>query len=476
VDAQGRKFSTNTEAEGRFHSKWLNMMLPRLYLARNLLREDGVIFVSIDDNEAKNLKVLCDDIFGEEQFIAQLIWKSRQQKDNRNTTGASVDHEYVLCYGKKLRGETRDLSQYSNPDNDPRGDWTSSNMVGLATQDRRPNLHYDLIDPTTGINYGRPRLGWRYDQNTMFRLIAEQRILWPASPEGRPRRKAFLTELKEEFTGFSSIIAEDVYTKHGTEEGNGLFGANLMDFPKPVTLIQQLLEQGSELDSITLDFFSGSCTTAHAVLDFNRQDGGTRKFIRVQLPEPCDENSEAFKAGYKTIAEIGKERIRRVIKKLNDEDSGKLDLGGDKKPDRGFRVYKLDRSNFKIWDSEQAAQAPGGLAKQLEMHELHIDPMAAQEDILYELLLKAGFPLTIKVEKVKMAGKDVFSIADGKLMICLERAITKELIKALADTGSAQVICLDEGFKANDQLKTNAVQTFKARRKGKESEIVFRTV
>ena len=208
----------------------------------------------------------------------------------------------------------------------------------------------------------------------------------------------------------------------------------------------------------------------------NKEDGGNRKFIMVQLPEPCDENSEAFKAGYTTIAEIGKERIRRVIKKLNDEDKGKLDLSDGKKPDRGFRVYKLGRSNFKVWDSEQAAQAHGRLAKQLELHELHIDPKAAQEDILYELLLKAGFPLATKVEKVKMAGKDVLSVADGGLLICLERDITKELVKAMAAAAPAQVICLDEGFKANDQLKTNAVQTFKARNKGKASETIFRTV
>ncbi len=171
VDGEGLKLTSNSETSGRYHSKWLSMMYPRLFLARNLLREDGVIFVSIDDHEVHNLRHLMDEVFGEEQFIAQFVWKSRQQKDNRNITGASIDHEYVLCYGRRVRGEQRDTSQYSNPDNDPRGPWTSANMVGLATADRRPNLHYDLIDPATGINYGRPRLGWRYDKNTMARLV-----------------------------------------------------------------------------------------------------------------------------------------------------------------------------------------------------------------------------------------------------------------------------------------------------------------
>jgi adenine-specific DNA-methyltransferase len=263
------------------------------------------------------------------------------------------------------------------------------------------------------------------------------------------------------------------------EELRGLLGAqNLLEYPKPVQLIAKLICSVRDEKAIVCDLFSGSCTTAHAVYAMNKLDGGSRKFIMVQLPELCDKMSEAYKAGYKTIADIGKERIRRVITKLNEEDSGKLALDNIKKQDRGFRVYKLARSNFKVWDSEQAAQAPEAFAKQLELHELHIDPHAAHEDILYELLLKAGFPLTTKVKTAQMAGKEVFSIADGGLLICLEREITKELIKAMADADPLQVICLDEGFKANDQLKANAVQTFKARNQSKDKEagIVFRTV
>ena len=344
VDDEGKKFATNTPNEGRFHTKWLNMMYPRLYLSRNLLKEDGVIFISIDDNEVNNLRKLCDEIFGEESFIAQFIWKSRQQKDNRNVTGTSIDHEYVLCYGRRLRGDERKLDQYSNPDNDPRGPWNSANMVGLLPEDKRPNCHYDLVDPKSGINYGKPKLGWRYDNKTMAKLIEENRILWPSSIDGRPRRKVFLNELQNKYAGYSSIIGQDIYTKHGTEEMNNLFGLPVMEFPKPSKLICELVEQGSDTDNIILDFFAGSCTTAHAVIDLNQEDGGNRKFVMVQLPEPCKESSEAFKAGYKTIAEIGKERIRRVIKKMQEEQDNKAKQAKSK---LGFKVLKFDKSNFR---------------------------------------------------------------------------------------------------------------------------------
>ena len=205
-DEAGNRMVANTEANGRFHSDWLSMMYPRLKLARNLLRDDGVIFISIDDNEQANLKRMCDEVFGEDKFIACFIWKSRQNKDNRSVNGTSKDHEYILCYGKSLRGALRDTGQYSNPDNDHRGLWTSANMVGLATADRRPNLHYDLINPSTGVNYGRPEMGWRYDRNTMARLIAENCILWPNSNEGRPHRKAFHNDLGSDFTGLSTFF------------------------------------------------------------------------------------------------------------------------------------------------------------------------------------------------------------------------------------------------------------------------------
>lgn len=537
VDAEGRQFSTNTEAEGRFHSKWLNMMLPRLYLARNLLKEDGVICVSISDHEVAALRTIMNDIFGQENFISQIVWKSRQFPDARAKTHVSTDHEYVVVFTKSdtrgFRGIERDESKFANPDSDERGDWMSRSILGLATRDQRPNLHYPIVDPVTGNSFEPPpTTGWRYARERMESLIREGRIIFPATAEGRPREKKFRAELMDEFVSFPSIV-DDVYTSHGTAEVRDIFGFQIFDFPKPSDLIRRFVDQLAQEDDIILDFFSGSCTTAHAVLDMNKQDGGNRKFIMVQLPEPCDEKSEAFKAGYKTIADIGKERIRRVVKKLeeteprmdaNERESKQSQLFSDSEirvhsrplaVPPGFKVFKLDRSNFKVWDSEQAAKAPEAVAKQLELHEQHIDPNAGQDDILYELLLKAGFPLTTKIEKLYLVdGKlqkeeplinanerqskkspensrpfasirgsnspvpSVFSVADGALLICLEREITKELIKAMADVDPLQVICLDEGFKANDQLKANAVQTFKARSQGKDKEagIVFRTV
>ena len=268
------------------HSKWLSFMSKRLRVAKRLLSDRGVIFISIDDNEQANLKLLCDEVFGNEHFICNFIWKSRQNKDNRNITGVSIDHEYVICYGKTIglrsfAGAERKTNGYTNPDNDPRGPWTSANMVGLATESARPNLHYDLIDPTTGINYGRPQKGWRYDRNTMARLISEDRILWPDSPNGRPRKKSFLSEISEVLPGFASIVGNDVYTRTATVEQNEIFGNIPFDFPKPVSLIKELLSQTTANASIVLDFFAGSGTTLHAVMQLNKEDGGRRQCILV---------------------------------------------------------------------------------------------------------------------------------------------------------------------------------------------------
>ena len=281
------------------HEKWLCMMWPRLHLLKELLADDGVIFVSIDDNEQHHLRMLMDEIFGVESFLAELVWKSRQNKDNRNVTGVSIDHEYILCYGTSLRGEERKVGQYSNPDSDPRGDWASGNMVGLATEESRPNLHFDLINPDTGINYGCPSRGWRYDQARIAELIWESRVLWPDKPEGRPRVKVFLKDLKNRFTGFSSIVGDGVYTRSGTREIEEIFGSRVFEFPKSYELVQQLILQGCPNDGIVLDSFAGSGTTAHAVLALNKEDGGNRKFILVE----CEDYADTLTA----------ERLRRAI-------------------------------------------------------------------------------------------------------------------------------------------------------------------
>ena len=459
ADAEGRKFGTNTDADGRFHSKWMNMMYPRLYLARNLLRDDGLIFISIDDGEIDNLRKLCNEVFGEEAFIAQLIWKSRVSEDTRSKTGVSTDHEYILCYGASseavLRGAQKDLSKFANPDNDPRGPWRSADLTGLATKEARPNLHYDLIDPATGINYGCPPKGWRFDRNTMSVRIAENRILWPISPTGRPRHKSFVNEMESQFKNLTSVIIK-VSTAQGTRELIDLFGTDILAFPKPSSLLRILVEQVAKDDDVILDFFAGSGTTAHAVLDLNRQDGGNRKFILVQLPEPTG------RTDYPTIADITKERVRRVIAKLDAEDAGKLDLDGAGRQDRGFRVFKLAESNFHAWNADLPHEA-ARLETQLEMHVEHIRQGRTGQDILFELLLKSGLPLTTPIAAVTLAGQTVYSVAGGALLICLERELTLESIRAMADERPQRVLCLDAGFAGNDQLKTNAVQIFRTK-------------
>lgn len=458
----GRKLTSNSEASGRFHTDWLNMIFPRLKLARNLLRDDGIIFISIADGELPSLRFVANEVFGEENFLACFIWKSRQNKDNRTLTGASVDHEYILCYGNSIRGASRDCSQYSNPDNDQRGDWASGNMVGIATADRRPNLHYDLINPETGVNYGRPDMGWRYDRNTMARLIAENRILWPSSTDGRPRRKAFLTELDSDFTGFSTIIGEDLYTRDGTADIDKLFDVRIFNFPKTVRLIKSLIEQGSGEGDIVIDFFAGSGTSGHAVMAQNASDGLNRHFILVQLPELLDSNNRDQKtaADYcdhlgkpRNIAELTKERLRRAGKKIKAENP--LFPG-----DTGFRVFKLDSSNIRAWDPDR-----DNLAQSLEEHTANLKVERTEQDILFELLLKLGLDLTVPIEEKLIVGKTVHSIGAGVLLACLAPNIAKEEIsslalgiiewhKSLAPEGETQVIFRDSAF-ADDIAKTN---------------------
>jgi adenine-specific DNA-methyltransferase len=459
VDAEGRKFSTNSDADGRFHSKWLNMMYPRLYLARNLLREDGVIFISIDDNEIDNLRKLCSEIFGDEAFIGTVVWRRRQVPDNRNLSNFSTDHEYVLAYARstaQLAGESKDLTKYANPDADPRGPWMSDNLTGLANARERPNLHYVVENPATGLKY--PPLasrGWAYEPPRMQQLIDQNRILWPSRASGRPRLKRFLSEIRSAFTGFSSV-QEPGFTTDGTRELEDLLGGKVLGFPKPLrlltTLVTQAVSPGS--DDIVLDFFAGSGTTGQAVLELNRRDEGKRRFILVQLPEPTDE------AGYRTIAEVTKERIRRAITRMNDQDSGRLGLGREQPQDRGFRVFKLAESNLMPWNADVAREA-SALEAQLTLHIDHIREGRTPEDLLFEILLKSGFELTTSVETLQLAEMPVYSVAGGALLVCLERALTLDLVRAIAQRKPERVICLDEGFAGNDQLKANAVQIFK---------------
>ena len=307
------------------HSAWLMFMLPRLLLARDLLSKDGVIFISIDDNEQGNLKLLCDDVFGEENLICSFIWKKRQMVDSRTKNGASKDHDYLLCYGRRsdcrILGKESDKTKYSNPDNDPRGPWMSADMTGLATESQRPNLHYDLTNPTTGIMYSCPPSGWRYEPKRMEELIANNEILFPVESTGRPRRKKFMKDLESEYTGLSSIL-ETVYSTQGTRELRELYdGKEYFDFPKPVDFIKLVLSQGiapTESDSVyVLDFFGGSSTTAQAAMQLI-SEGDSLNYILIQIPALFDSKTEAYKAGFKTIDELGFDRIKRAAKKIKE--------------------------------------------------------------------------------------------------------------------------------------------------------------
>src|SRR5690554_4424159 len=485
-------FKKNSKENGQYHSNWLNMMMPRLYLAKNLLRQDGVIFVSIDDNEVHNLRLLMNEIFGEENFVAQFIWKRRQNVDSRAKNGASTDHEYVITYKKSeegiIRGAEKDLDKYSNPDNDQRGDWMSADMTGLATKEQRPNLHYNLTDPKTGITYGCPPTGWRYEPKRMNELIKNDEIIFPKNPNGRPRRKKFQNDLESEFTGFSTVL-RTVFNTQGTREVRSIFDEKeYFDFPKPKDLIKIILQQGTtnEADGIILDFFAGSGTTAHAVMDLNKDDGGNRKYICVQLPELTEEKSEAHKGGFKSIAEISKERIRRAGKKIKEskQEVSKvksnqtlgLDFGEDsigyavvekgayksidysqniENLDVGFKVLKLADSNFKQWQQIEGKDAKA-LAEQMK---LFVDPVsenATIENMVYELLLKSGKDLNSTIEKKN----SFYKINGAELILLLEKA-TQEIIDSVIAEKPIKVIALDKLFKGNDQLKTNTVLQMK---------------
>src|SRR5690606_8647627 len=362
----------NTEANGRFHSDWLSMMYPRLKLARNLLRDDRVIFVSIDDGEVHNLRKVCDEIFGGENFKSDISWQKRYTRSN-NTTDFTTVVEHLLVYAKSdifvvnLLPRTQDAdARYSNPDNDPRGVWKGASLLNPATPEQRPNLCYTIINPNTGQRTEPSTNAWRRSKEEFERLHEEGYLYWGVDgKQPVPSIKMFLSEARglTPINFWSHEYAGN--TDEGTSDLSQLFKTKIFNNPKPIKLIQRVIEHACEKHSLILDFFSGSATTAHAVMQLNAEDGGNRKFIMVQLPEPCDEKSEAFKAGYKTIAEISKERIRRagkkILEKLTTESTEKQGKGEDdsfssfsvnsvpsvvKNLDIGFRVLKVDSSNM----------------------------------------------------------------------------------------------------------------------------------
>ena len=462
VDNEGHKFSNNTETDGRFHSKWLNMLYPRLYLARNLLREDGVIFISIDDHEFDNLRRLANEIFGEENFVASIIWQ-KKYSTKADSKYFSESHEYLLVFAREIAnlriiGLERTEEQegiYKNPDNDTRGAWTSDNL--LRTEERDYAI-YQIQGPN-GQSYLPPKgSSWRFNKEKIEELIADNRLWFGEKGDGRPRLKRFRAEVRETIPPQTLWGFEQVgHTDEGTKELAALFEGTESPFPspKPTRLLKRAAAISTGDDDLVLDFFAGSGTTGSAVLAQNRESSLKRRFILVQLPEPTGRED------LKTIADITKERVRRVIQRQEKEAEGKLDLGN--RPKEGFRVLKLATSNFTIWNAATETTTPDALGQQLELHIDHIRKGRSSEDLLYEILLKSGFPLTTPVETFGIDGKAVHSVANGAMLICLDLRLTHEAIKGLADLKPERVVCLDEGFAGNDQLKTNAVLIMKSK-------------
>lgn len=462
VDAEGRKFGTNTEADGRFHSKWLNMMYPRLYLARNLLMEDGIIFISIDDHEIRNLRTICDEIFGEENFIANVIWQKKYTRSN-DAKYFSDNHDHILVYARNKDHLELNLQQrteeqtaaYSNPDDSPKGPWKATPLH--AKSGSAGEFQYTFKN---GVTWSPPPGTYpRYSVATLTALDEANEIWFGADGMSTPSRKTFLSEVKSGVTPLTIWPYDEVgHTHEANNELKSLGLGGIFDNPKPTRLVGRMLELSTSKSEkhIILDFFAGSGTTAHSVLNLNEQDGGNRRFILVQLPEPTS------RVDYPTITDITKERVRRVITKLNDEAAGMLDLNNARNQNRGFRALRLAESNFKFWDAEEAKDS-ARLAKQLELHVDHIRDGRSSKDILYEILLKSGFFITTPVETLTLVGKAVQSVAGGALLICLERRLTIELIREMANKKPERVVCLDEGFAGNDQLKANAVQIFKTK-------------
>ena len=470
---------SNPETMGRFHTNWLNMMYPRLRLAANLLRDDGVIFISIDDNEVANLRKLCDEVFGEENFAGQFPWRKRTAKSDV-PFGVSQDYEWVLCYAKSddfracLEGGTR---KYFETEDFPGRPWRIHDLTKQTSASERPNSYFTMINPKTGKEYpANPNRTWAVTKETFEQYYAEGRIVFPDDYEFLNISKPAFRYFKDDdmakagdkfgFIPLSTKLPDDIgMTQDGTKEITDLFGNKLFGFPKPIAFIKYFIKAVTATsiknNDLILDFFSGSATTAHAVMQLNAEDGGNRRFIMVQLPEVCDEKSEAYKAGYRNICEIGKERIRRAGAKILSEAeaaSAQLQLGEESKPlpDVGFRVFKLDTSNLKTWDGEPV---DGNMQLLLDRMNDMIDtvkPDRSDLDMVYEIMLKLGVPLTYSVTPVTFGALTAYAVGDDcLLLICLQEGVTAELVEQMAEYAPAKLILADSSF-ADDTAMSNA--------------------
>ena len=454
---------SNPETMGRFHTKWLNMMYPRLRLAANLLRDDGVIFISIDDNEVTNLRKICDEVFGEENFVAQLIWE-RAFSPKNDAKYVSNSHDYVLMYARNIsdfkigqldRSEEAE-SRYKNPDNDPRGKWTSGD---LSVKTYNASSDYEIITPSGRKVLPPHGACWRVSKERFNELVDDNRIWFGENGDNVPRLKRFLSEIKEGIVPTSILFYKDVgHSQEGRQELKKIFDdKGYFDGPKPVRLIRRLLTMANtDDDSIILDFFSGSATTAHAVMQLNAEDGGNRQFIMVQLPEVCDEKSEAYKAGYQNICEIGKERIRRAGKKILEENN-QMTLEDKEQLDIGFKVFKLDSSNLKTWDNTPVTAEQLDLLFERMNNMIHrVKSDRSDLDMVCEIMLKLGVPLTYSITAVEINGKIAYSIGDDcLLLICLAPDVQPEDIEQMAEYAPAKLIISRESF-VDDTAMANA--------------------
>jgi len=522
VNEEGIKQSTNRETDGRYHSKWLTMMYPRLFLAKNLLREDGVIFVSIDDHEVHNLRAVMNEIFGEENFVANIVWQKKYAVSS-DDPGIAPMHDHILVYQRSadfdrnlLPRTEKQTQRYTNLDNDPRGVWSSDNYVSNKSRQERPTLWYPIRHPKTGENVWPDESAvWRYSREKHSQMERENRLYWgPNLSYKKPRLKRFLSEVPDGIVPSTWWPFQEVgHNDEGQKETSELIGPKIFTTPKPIRLLERIIGLGAGKNDLVLDFFAGSGTTAQAVLELNAQDGGNRKFILVQLPEPTERKD------FPTIAEITKERVRRVIKKLETEiaakerkerkeNEGQLNLSVGSKghrpvpdgtgrtlnftnaaqieseplsipvggspsgtgespvppiPDLGFKVFKLSSSNFKVWDATTAPKDAVALAEQLKLIAHNVEENRADDALLYELVLKSNLPLTSKVQSCKIGAQTFYDVADGTLAICLERKITLETLRGIIAKKPKGVICLDIAFAGNDQLKTNIVLEMKSR-------------
>ncbi len=476
-DEEGNRLTANTESNGRFHSDWLSMIYPRLKLARNLLRDDGVIFISIDDGEVAQLRKMCDEVFGEGNFLAQLVWE-RAFSPKNDAKYISNSHDYVVMFAKsildfsigRLERTEEANSRYANPDNDPRGLWSSSDIsvkTYAAANDFSINTPSGkIIEPPAGRC-------WRLSKKAFLERLEDNRIWFGPNGDNVPRIKRFLSEIREGMTPTSLLFYKDVgHSQEGSQEVKKLLeDQGVFDGPKPVRLLRRLLSlANTDRDTIILDFFAGSATTAHAVMQLNADDGGNRKFIMVQLPEPCNEQSEAFKAGYKTIAEISKERIRRAGKKIKDEKEQTATGQGvlqyaPTHLDTGFRVLKVDSSNM-----AEVYYTPDAV-KQEELFNAvdNIKPDRTPEDLLFQILLDLSVDLSLPIHKELIQGKSLFFVNQPPydLIACFDTGVSEELVKELAQHKPLRVVFRDTGF-TTDTVKINVDQIFKQLSPGTE--------